>query len=450
MLVSWLIQRIKMHKSQKNIAIIFFFITSIVVGQEVVFNDSYSKAKELAYQGAYSAAKEILFDINYSQAKSLDADILLARTLSWTGDFEQARKKFNAITTKNRKNDIAWIAAIKIELYADNNPTALGLCNKALYYLKNNKTIERLKLLAQKRIENQPYPKKGWFNQPNTNDKVQSTKNQNKSSTTPKVKNKRNPGLLENTTKTVNEEPKNRVSIRNSFRVFDQRYDPMIASTIAYKRQTKYGSIIPKINYANRLGKQGVQYDLDLYPKLAKKIYAYINYGYSNAEIYPAHKVSGDIYFSLPGAIEFSAGGRYMVFENRNVKVLSNSLGHYRGNYYFSLRSYITPKIGNLTRISGGLVVRKYLRDGNNYMGISAGLGYSPELRQFFSDGNLLAETLLYIESQRLGVEYQFSTKANPSNVYRANLGITRQELSFDDGKFFLALSAGLTYNVNF
>ena len=169
----------------------------------------------------------------------------------------------------------------------------------------------------------------------------------------------------------------------------------------------------------------------------------------SNASIYPKHKFGGDLYANLPGAFEFSAGGRYISYDNTNVSVITNSLGHYRGNYYFSLRSYITPMPDNLTRFSGNLLVRKYLKDAENYLGLNVGMGYSPELRQLTSGDELLAETLLYVESQRLSLEYQFTGKNNP-NIYRANLGATRQELAFASGQFFYGVSAGITYEVKF
>ncbi|MGB5371288.1 MAG: YaiO family outer membrane beta-barrel protein, partial [Flavobacteriaceae bacterium] len=117
--------------------------------------------------------------------------------------------------------------------------------------------------------------------------------------------------------------------------------------------------------------------------------------------------------------------------------------------YYFSLRSYITPQANNLTRVSGNLLVRKYLKDAESFIGVNAGLGYSPELRQLRDGDELLSETLLYIESQRLSFEYQFSAKNTP-NIYRANLGVTRQELVFDTGNFFWSISAGITYQVKF
>ncbi len=70
-------------------------------------------------------------------------------------------------------------------------------------------------------------------------------------------------------------------------------------------------------------------------------------------------------------------------------------------------------------------------------------------LRQLTSGDELLAETLLFVESQRLSLEYQFTGKRNPS-IYRANMGVTRQELAFDSGNFFWSVSAGFTYQVKF
>jgi len=76
-------------------------------------------------------------------------------------------------------------------------------------------------------------------------------------------------------------------------------------------------------------------------------------------------------------------------------------------------------------------------------------MGYSPELRQLRNGDQLLAETLLYIESQRISLQYQFTGKKNP-NIYRADLGVMRQELIFDSGKYFWAVSAGITYQIKF
>ncbi len=442
---------------------IFFIIVSGLLfymgkAQDIAYNDaaesSYSKAFDLAYEGDSKSAQEVLYEVLDANSNDLEARSLLASTLSWNGKYAEARTEFNRITSTDKNNREAWISAIKNELYAKNYATALGLANKSLHYLKDDTEVVRLKQLALDRIKNQEYPDLAWFNQKsNLRTTFTPHKKSKKKTKSLKATDKKATAKIKDEVKskesTEKETPKNRFSVRNSFTVFDQRYDPMINSSISFKHQTKYGSIIPNINYSNRVGKQGLQYDLSLYPKIAKRMYAFVNYAYSNAPIYPKHRFAGDVYMSLPGSFEISAGGRYIMTSTKNVTAITNSLGHYRGNYYFSLRSYITPRPDRLTRFSGNLLVRKYLRDSENYFGGSFGIGFSPELRQLFADDELLAETLLYVESQRLSLSYQFAPRNTP-NIYRTNISVRRQELVYDSGSFFWAISAGLTYNVKF
>ncbi len=427
--------------------------------QDLAYNDlqtnTYVEAYTLASQGHHKSATDLLIQILAKNPDNPEARSLLASTYSWNGNYVKARGEFNTLTSLERNNRDIWISAIKNELYAKQDATALGLANKALVYLQRDSEVERLKKIAIDRIKNKKYPELAWYNQESSLTTVKASKNIKAKKAIPKKKDDKiiNEEELENPTvrKTpvYKEVQNNRVAINNSFTIFDQRYDPMVYSSISFKRQTLAGSIIPRINYSNRLGKHGVQYDLDFYPKFSKRLYAYLNYGYSTSSIYPSHKVGGDLYANLPGAIEFSAGGRLIKTQTQNISVVTNSLGYYKGNYYFSLRSYITPRPDRLTRFSGNLLVRKYLKDADNYMGVIMGMGISPELRQLTSGDELLAETFLYIESQRLRFEYQFTGK-NPLNIYRANLGVARQELAFDSGNFFYGVSAGLTYQVKF
>ena len=245
----------------------------------------------------------------------------------------------------------------------------------------------------------------------------------------------------------ASKELKSLLTIRNLYTTFDKIYDPLFFSGIAYQHRTKFGLIIPGINYANRFSSQGLQYELTLYPKFSKKVYAFLNYGYSNASIYPNHNFAGDIYVVLPKNWEISGGGRHVITPTNKVSSITNSLGYYYGNYYFSLRTYITPQPSRLTQLSGDVLVRKYLRDAQNYLGFNFGVGFTPELQQLTSGGELLAETLLFVESQRLRFEYQFTSKTN-RHIYETNLSVQRQELVFDSGNFVWGVSAGITYSI--
>ncbi|MDT0621489.1 YaiO family outer membrane beta-barrel protein [Croceitalea vernalis] len=436
----------------------YFLLFLIVLGSKVFSqdlasmnfeDDNFEEAYELAHEGKYNSAKKILVDNPSSTSENLDALFLLASTYSWNGQYEKARNEFNKILSQDKSKRGVWISAIKNELYAKTNAIALGLANKALVYIEHDKELQRLMDLAMEGISNTKYAEKGWYNVETNLKSAKASKKQLKNETK-KVSNKKE--VAENEEAKSDEidiESKNRIGVNNGFTIFNERYDPVIFSSVSFRRQTKIGALIPKINYSNRNGVHGLQYDIDFYPKFLKRFYAYLNYGYSNASIYPSQKFGGDIYMNLPNAMEFSAGGRYLSTRTQTVKAITNSLGYYKGNYYYSLRSFVSPREGNLWSISGNLLVRKYLKDAENFMGVSIGMGFSPELQQLIVGDDLLSETVLYVESQRINMQYQFTTKKSP-NIYRANLGVSRQELAFDSGNFFFAISAGMSYQVKF
>lgn len=441
-------------------SLIFLLLSIYARGQDVAYNDpddSYSEAYQMAYNGNHGQAQHLALEILKRDPENKKARSLVARTYSWSGQYEQARHEFNVLTSETKEDRDIWILAVKNELYAKNNATALGLAYKALRYVKNDTELSRLSELARNRIENQTFLEKSWIDNPGTivekqnrerSKKEGTNKSEVKKTPTTAVKTDENE-TLEKKVEGVENLLNNRIAITNSFTVFDQRFDPMVFSTIEFRRRTLAGSLLPRINYSNRNGEHGVQYDIDFYPKFSKRFYAYLNYGYSDASIYPNHKLGGDLYVNLPGAMEFSAGGRFVSLDTRDITMFTNSIGHYRGNYYFSLRSNIIPKEDNLIQFSGNLLVRKYLKDAETFLSLNIGMGYSPELRQLISGDELLAETLLYIESQRMSLQYQFTAKNSP-NVYSASIGVTRQELAFQSGSFVWAVSAGLAYQVGF
>lgn len=376
-------------------------------------------ARNLAFEGNRNVARDTLNHILTKYPDYTDVRSLLASTYSWDGDYDKARAHFNRITSVERKNKEVWVATIKNEIYAENYYLALGLANKAVSYLESDADIQALRAKTLALVEKKEAAiERSEFESP-----VDTLKE------TQKLKN----GL----------------KISNSFEIFDIVYDPMIYSSLSYGRETGAGLVIPRINYNNRFQTHGLQYELDFYPKFSKTLYGYLNYGYSNAPIFPDHRVGAELYANLPKSLEASIGLRFLDFNTTKANIYTGSVGLYAGNYYFSLRPYLTPQPNGSMSFSGNLLVRKYLKDGDNYLGVNFGMGYSPELKQLRDGDELLAETLLFVESQQLGMEYQFTGKTSP-NIYKASLGVNRQELVFDSGKFTWSVSAGISYELKF
>lgn len=401
------------------IILLFGFSLNLGMAQEDYYDGdpdkSFLKAQDLAFQGKRSVARDTLKHILTRYPNYYDVRNLLASTYSWDGEYEEARRQFNKIISNNKKNKETWVAAIKNEIYAKEYYIALGLANKAIGSIIDDPQLMKLRkeilIHTPGSAENEPEEAEEIFEE--------------------------------------KKEYKNRIAISNSYDVFDKAYDPMIYSSLEYKRETIMGSIIPRINFSNRFQINGIQYELDAYPKFSEKIYIYANYAFSDAPTFPNHRVGAEVYANLPKSLEVSAGMRYLDFKTSQATIFTGSVGLYKGNYYFSARPYITPAKDKPLGISGTLLGRKYLKNKENYFGVMAGYGYSSDLRQLRDGDELLAETILYVESQHLNLEYQFSGKKQP-HLYRANLGLARQELAFDSGNFFWAVSAGFTYHVKF
>ncbi|PIB37767.1 YaiO family outer membrane beta-barrel protein [Maribacter sp. 4G9] len=402
---------------QKLLLIFLVLISLHSIGQETSYSGdpdaSFFTARDLAFAGNRASARDTLKRILAKYPDYADVRNLLAKTYSWDEEYDAARLEFNRVTSKERKNSEAWIGSIKNEQYAKNYLIALGLANKALMYLPENQELAVLKQEIEQQIGDQQ--------------------------------------LLQNRLKDtkLEDESTQAFTFYTEAEVFDRELDPMYYGALEYQKKTKWGVLIPRLNYNRRFNINGVQAEVDAYPRFSKSLSGYLNYGYSGDPIFPKHRMGGELVKELPKAMEASLGFRHLVFENDAATILTGTFGLYRGNYYAVLRPYMVPDARKGLGISGNLLVRKYLKDGNNYWGVNLVYGFDTELNQFIVNGQLLAETLLYLESQRLRLEYQFTNKKG-NNQYKANLGVNRQELAFSSGNFFVSVTAGIAYQVKF
>lgn len=165
--------------------------------------------------------------------------------------------------------------------------------------------------------------------------------------------------------------------------------DPQQMVSMQYSRVTPSGSVVARINYANRFLSNGVQYELDAYPSLGKKWYAYTNVGYSKAGFFPIFRCGGEVYRGFPKGFEASAGFRYLDFATSTVTIYTAYLGRYLGNYWLSLRTFLTPGNGTVSR-SVVILARKYYADADTYIGLRVGYGLSPDDRRKLVDATTI------------------------------------------------------------
>lgn len=182
-------------------------------------------------------------------------------------------------------------------------------------------------------------------------------------------------------------EPIHRDSAVRSFVAADFSYvdfrgtiDPWRLGSLSVGHATSAGSIIARLNYAYRFATSGLQGEVDAYPRLRAGTYAYLNAGYSGADIFPRWRLGGELFQSFPSAWEGSLGFRQLRFGGPPVTLITGAVGKYSGNYWVSVRPYLRFRSTG-TSASAGVTARRYFADGDHYFGARASYGSSPSDR---------------------------------------------------------------------
>ncbi len=400
-----------------------------MTGQEKIYSGdpdvSFTKARDMAFNNNRKQAQDTLLYILTKYPNYHDVREFLASTYAWDGDYKKSRAEFQKILSKDQHRKTTWVAAIKNEIWAEFPFLALKLSKKALKKFPNDTELLDLQKRAQ---ESSMIPTA-------TGGAVQTISSEiPKDSTTGESDSALRKKVLNNT-----------IGVTSEVNIYSDVFDPMFYNAVKYARQTKYGSIIGRVNIDRRLGEYGTQYEVDLYPKIAKGTYAYLNFGVSGSSLFPDYRYGAEIFKSLPRSFEVSAGLRGLQYDTTTM-IYTGSVTWYNGNNYWSFRPYFTPGDNGLSS-SGTLTYRKYRSDADNYFGINIGAGISPELNQnYFFEND---DRIVNLQSQKLNVAYYFSTH-NKQNAWGAQLGIIHQEIPFDQGNYFWISTLALSWEIRF
>lgn len=376
---SWLI------KSKKSNFVKIFILVSIIhfAGwMNYAGAQTFDEARDLALNGERTKAREMCKAI-LSNGFNADVALLLGRTYAWDGEYDSARVYINKVL-ENSPDYLDAISAIAdIEHWSENYAKAIEYCNLAL---EKDSSAENF-WMKKARI---------LYDSENVEQAVEVLENY--------LKIDPGNGVFLNKIKDYRLDLlKNTIRILYTVDFFDAEFnrDPWQIMALSYGRETGVGSVIARVNLANRFGITAYQYEIDAYPSFSENSYAYINYGYSDNTIFPKHRFGLEWYQNFPNSFEGSIGMRLLGFANSNVDIYTATIGKYFGNYWLSLRSFVTPG-DESTSVSGLLVLRRYFSDPENYLGLRLGYGISPDDNRNLIDSG----EKLNLKSRSVKLEY--------------------------------------------
>lgn len=417
-------------KSTFILTLIFsFFCFSQMQSQTISYkgnpDTSFENARKLAFNKQRQQAQDTLLNILTKYPDYHEIRSFLATTYAWDSNYKKARKEFAIVIDKAPQNKENWIAAIKNEQWSNAPYEALAMANKAQKNFPNDPDIAVLKATA-----------------------LQNTNNAIEAQATIKEFISKNPEdmkVKEFMTEFNSTRRSNTIGLRAAVDIYSKTIDPMQYYTLSYGKQTKYGSIIGRYNFNRRFNENGSQVELDLYPKIAKGLYAYLNVGLSNSFLFPDLRYGAELYKSLPNSFEISAGFRTLQYSTTTT-IYTGSIGWYTGNSYWSLRPYFTPGDAG-TSTSAALNYRKYRSNADNYLSLLFSMGVSPEANQFIF--NTTDSPIINLKTQRINVGYFFTSSKN-QNAWGAQFDVAHQEISFNPGNYFWIYSLALSWDIRF
>jgi YaiO family outer membrane protein len=194
---------------------------------------------------------------------------------------------------------------------------------------------------------------------------------------------------------------KNEIGISYRYSTFSEVFSDWHNASVHYTRNTDVGPLIFRANLARQFEQTGFQPEVDFYPKLGRKTYAYLNAGLSNADIFPQTRFGAELFRALPFGLEVSLGLRYMYYEisDDQLWIYTGNVSKYFGNNMLSYRPMFIQLRNEIT-LTSIITYRHFLSNRNHYFGAVTAYGRAPvDFVSIFE--------ILRLSAARIGLEYQ-------------------------------------------
>ncbi|CAM4132514.1 YaiO family outer membrane beta-barrel protein [Cytophagaceae bacterium 50C-KIRBA] len=368
----------------------------------------FSQARTAAFeQKQYPLAKRLAKAALQKSPNYYDIRIFLGRIYAWEKQADSARREFDLVLQQKADIEDAYVAYANLEFWNDNSERALLLSNQGLGYFPSSVELAILKAKFLNDL-------KKW-----------TEANQVISDVLVKYPTQADVRAL--AIRIRENIFSNRIGVNYTFVSFDKQFDdPWYLTSLDYSRQTSLGSLIGRVNYANRFNENGIQFEVDAYPRLSNTFMAYVSGGYSpNLGVFPQSRAGFSLYANLPKSMEAEAGFRYLQFSD-NTWIYTASLGKYYKSYWFNLRTYLTPSSGQLSQ-SFAFTTRYYVGGTDDFLSLVLSTGLSPDDQR-----NIVLINASAYKLQSTGLTLGYRRSINSFHIINFKASWTNQEYRKD------------------
>lgn len=153
-------------------------------------------------------------------------------------------------------------------------------------------------------------------------------------------------------------------------------------STFYYARETEYGRLSARLNYAQRFNEGAPQIEFTFSPVINPYIYFDFFADFANKPaLFPKYAVSGEGFLTIPNLLTISAGEYYAyILGAASYKKYTGSLSKSFSKYWVSARvNHYVPKRGSKSTLYIASI-RRYFNTNDFFATLTVGKGKSPDL----------------------------------------------------------------------
>ncbi|KEO73966.1 hypothetical protein EL17_07375 [Anditalea andensis] len=380
----------KMDIFYKHIRFLSFLVVSIFCQVPILFGQDINTdsllLKALNEKDPRIALEQAKLGVQVAP-EYLDFHLLLGRLYQMSGEIDSARYYLNYVIDNNSAYVEAFSYLSDMEVQQGDLPLALSYINDAIAYHPEEQSLYMKKMailqLQEKLNEEQRFIESALAKFPNNSEFRQRLY------------------LLETRNNS------DRIGVNYSFTKFDRDgVGPWHLTGLQYIRERSWGTLIGRINYADRQSfgesiSSGVQYELDSYVFTGRNGYTYLSGAYSNSIVFPKVRLGLTYFHNYTNGWESELGVRYVEMGGRNFRSGLLGIGKYIGSFWINGRSFIQNESSNYYP-AFTLTSRYYFNTRFDYIQAIAGYGTSPDERATLNQ----FESRVAMDSYRAGLGY--------------------------------------------
>jgi YaiO family outer membrane protein len=401
-----------LNKSFLTALFVFIFVSSSYsqgIAKQSSDSSDLRKAIYLISIGQTEKAITECRQILQKKPEAIDANILLARLFSWEYRFDTARIILVNVLQSQPVNKEALIALVNVEVWSKHYDRALRYADRGLSVYPDNEKllIKKTEILVRENnlVEASKLINKVIKIYPGSKEALNMQE---------QIKNKK-----------VRSAPKNAIGLFYQHDNLNNGYTPWNSVSAYFYSIRKWGIFSAGINYANRYGINGTQYELDLFPRISHSLRAYVGGAYSKNYIFPNYNVGVAVYQRFLKIAELEVGARYLSYSRfpSLLQIYTGGLRVSKGHWQGKILTYLIPGSSMINQSYQFSAWHSFKNPDNKIM-ILYNTGLSP--RNLFDTANYKGYVFPK-KSNRIEFRYQRPFLSNKT-IIKASAGYEKNE----------------------